>query len=208
MVVMAARVTKLLGLKLPSSGVDKVTQEKVAKVEGGGNFVLVGEGEGVGGQLIHQGLQLHGPHQVHTDVFPGHGLLQIGSPGAVGAGDMKLKRFGALGLSLALTLSLTAIPAQAAEFSDVPSDFWGHADIVIWERASSSATERTPVSTARDISLAAQTFILLEVGSTSVICSSRSAAILFWVVGSTPVARAQKSRVSAADIRLQRKTRL
>ncbi|MCI8651822.1 MAG: S-layer homology domain-containing protein [Oscillospiraceae bacterium] len=43
---------------------------------------------------------------------------------------MKLKRFGALGLSLALTLSLTAIPAQAAEFSDVPSDFWGHADIV------------------------------------------------------------------------------
>lgn len=43
---------------------------------------------------------------------------------------MKLKRFGALALSLAMTLSLTAVPAQAAEFTDVPSDFWGHADIV------------------------------------------------------------------------------
>ena len=39
---------------------------------------------------------------------------------------MKLKRFGAMCLSLALALSLTVIPSHAAlEFSDVPEDFWG-----------------------------------------------------------------------------------
>ena len=40
---------------------------------------------------------------------------------------MKLKRFGALCLSLALTLSLTVVPSHALEFSDVPEDFWGGA---------------------------------------------------------------------------------
>ena len=40
---------------------------------------------------------------------------------------MKLKRFGALCLSLALTLSLTVVPGHALEFSDVPEDFWGGA---------------------------------------------------------------------------------
>lgn len=38
---------------------------------------------------------------------------------------MKLKRFGALCLSLALALSLTVAPTHALEFSDVPEDFWG-----------------------------------------------------------------------------------
>lgn len=42
---------------------------------------------------------------------------------------MKLKRFGALAASLALTLSLTAVPAAAIEFTDVPSTYWGYADI-------------------------------------------------------------------------------
>ena len=42
---------------------------------------------------------------------------------------MKLKRFGALALSLALTLSLTAVPAHALTFSDVTTDFWGYEDI-------------------------------------------------------------------------------
>lgn len=42
---------------------------------------------------------------------------------------MKIKRIGALALSMALTLSLAVVPAHALEFSDVPSDFWGYADI-------------------------------------------------------------------------------
>ncbi|MEA4955422.1 MAG: S-layer homology domain-containing protein [Pseudoflavonifractor sp.] len=42
---------------------------------------------------------------------------------------MKLKRFGALAASLALILSLTAVPAAAIEFTDVPSTYWGYADI-------------------------------------------------------------------------------
>lgn len=42
---------------------------------------------------------------------------------------MKLKRLGALGVSLALSLSMTALPAQAAGFNDVPSTFWGYGDI-------------------------------------------------------------------------------
>lgn len=42
---------------------------------------------------------------------------------------MKLKRIGALVLTLALTLSLTAVPAHAITFTDVPEDFWGYEDI-------------------------------------------------------------------------------
>ena len=42
---------------------------------------------------------------------------------------MKLKRLGALALSLALTLSLTVIPAAAVAFTDVPSTYWGYEDI-------------------------------------------------------------------------------
>ncbi len=42
---------------------------------------------------------------------------------------MKLKRFGALALSLALTLSLAVVPARALTFSDVDTDFWGYEDI-------------------------------------------------------------------------------
>ena len=42
---------------------------------------------------------------------------------------MKLKRFGALVLSLALTLSLTAVNAHALVFTDVNVDFWGYEDI-------------------------------------------------------------------------------
>lgn len=42
---------------------------------------------------------------------------------------MKLKRFGALVLTLALTLSLTVVPAHALTFTDVPEDFWGYEDI-------------------------------------------------------------------------------
>lgn len=38
---------------------------------------------------------------------------------------MKLKRFSALCLSLALALSLTVVPTHALEFTDVPEDFWG-----------------------------------------------------------------------------------
>lgn len=40
---------------------------------------------------------------------------------------MKRKRLAALGLSLALTLSLSVVPAHALDFSDVPEDFWGGA---------------------------------------------------------------------------------
>lgn len=43
--------------------------------------------------------------------------------------SMKLKRLGALALTLALTLSLSVIPTHAAEFSDVTVDFWGYEDI-------------------------------------------------------------------------------
>ena len=39
---------------------------------------------------------------------------------------MKLKRFGAMVLSLALALSLTTAPAHALTFSDVDEDFWGY----------------------------------------------------------------------------------
>ena len=42
---------------------------------------------------------------------------------------MKLKRFGALALTLALTLSMTVVPARAVEFSDVTEEFWGYEDI-------------------------------------------------------------------------------
>lgn len=42
---------------------------------------------------------------------------------------MKLKRLAALGLSLALTLSLTVVPAHAVAFTDVAEDFWGYQDI-------------------------------------------------------------------------------
>ncbi|MCI8473816.1 MAG: hypothetical protein HFF07_00580 [Oscillospiraceae bacterium] len=42
---------------------------------------------------------------------------------------MKLNRFGALALSLALTFSLTTVPARAATFTDVDTDFWGYEDI-------------------------------------------------------------------------------
>lgn len=42
---------------------------------------------------------------------------------------MKLKRFLALAASLALTLSLTAVPAAAITFTDVPSTYWGYEDI-------------------------------------------------------------------------------
>lgn len=42
---------------------------------------------------------------------------------------MKLKRFVALTASLALTLSLTAVPAAAITFTDVPSTYWGYEDI-------------------------------------------------------------------------------
>ena len=42
---------------------------------------------------------------------------------------MKWKRFGAAALSLALTLSLTAVPAHALSFTDVSTDFWGYEDI-------------------------------------------------------------------------------
>ena len=38
---------------------------------------------------------------------------------------MKLKRFGALALTLALTLSMTVVPARAVEFSGVTGEFWG-----------------------------------------------------------------------------------
>ena len=42
---------------------------------------------------------------------------------------MKLKRLGALATTLALTLSMTALPAAAIEFTDVPSTYWGYSDI-------------------------------------------------------------------------------
>lgn len=42
---------------------------------------------------------------------------------------MKLKRIGALVLTLALALSLTTVPAHALAFSDVTEDFWGYEDI-------------------------------------------------------------------------------
>ncbi len=42
---------------------------------------------------------------------------------------MKLKRLGALTMTLALTLSLWAVPAHAVQFTDVPSNFWGYEDI-------------------------------------------------------------------------------
>lgn len=42
---------------------------------------------------------------------------------------MKMKRFGALALSLALAFSLAAVPTQAATFTDVPTDFWGYEEI-------------------------------------------------------------------------------
>lgn len=42
---------------------------------------------------------------------------------------MKLKRLSALFLTLALTLSLTAVPAHALAFTDVTEDFWGYTDI-------------------------------------------------------------------------------
>lgn len=42
---------------------------------------------------------------------------------------MKLNRFGALCISLALTLSLTTVPAHAISFSDVTEEFWGYEDI-------------------------------------------------------------------------------
>lgn len=42
---------------------------------------------------------------------------------------MKVKRFGALVVSLALTLSLTTVSAHAIAFSDVTEEFWGYEDI-------------------------------------------------------------------------------
>lgn len=42
---------------------------------------------------------------------------------------MKLKRLAALGLSLALTLSLAVVPAHALTFTDVGEDFWGYSYI-------------------------------------------------------------------------------
>lgn len=39
---------------------------------------------------------------------------------------MKLRRFGAMMLTLALTLSLAVVPAHALTFSDVTEDFWGY----------------------------------------------------------------------------------
>ena len=70
-----------LGVKVPlvlSLDDAKVGQNIDIGLEGGGHILLVGIAQRVVGQAAGQRLQLHGPDQVHADLFPGHGLLQIG----------------------------------------------------------------------------------------------------------------------------------
>ena len=57
------------------------------------------------------------------------GKQDISHPSETGGKNMKWKKFGALCTTLALSFSLTAVPAEAASFTDVPSTYWGYEDI-------------------------------------------------------------------------------